>query len=165
MNKKTYLIVHIEHCEVHVSKNGVKADHVEVDHVDQLATGHDNTLVRLSGGQALPKAMAKDTLRKPGEQINELHNVPTVERRVTATECHKRETDHAGNETVETTRTITATEITPALEHKMPTTAIVRPHYAPRGRVHPSPPSPCPYCWAWASFTTCGQEKRGNNAN
>lgn len=144
MNKKTYLIVHIEHCEVHVSKNGVKADHVEVDHVDQLATGHDNTLVRLSGGQALPKAMAKDTLRKPGEQINELHNVPTVERRVTATECHKRETDHAGNETVETTRTITATEITPALEHKMPTTAIVAAALCATGACPPIAPVSVP---------------------
>lgn len=144
MNKKTYLIVHIEHCEVHVSKNGVKADHVEVDHVDQLATGHDNTLVRLSLGQALPKAMAKDTLRKPGEQINELHNVPTVERRVTATECHKRETDHAGNETVETTRTITATEITPALEHKMPTTAIVAAALCATGACPPIAPVSVP---------------------
>lgn len=144
MNKKTYLIVHIEHCEVHVSKNGVKADHVEVDHVDQLATGHDNRLVRLSGGQALPKAMAKDTLRKPGEQINELHNVPTVERRVTATECHKRETDHAGNETVETTRTITATEITPALEHKMPTTAIVAAALCATGACPPIAPVSVP---------------------
>lgn len=59
MNKKTYLIVHIEHCEVHVSKNGVKADHVEVDHVDQLATGHDNTLVRLSGGKPCPRPWRK----------------------------------------------------------------------------------------------------------
>lgn len=134
----------IQHCDVHVSKNGVKADHVEVDHVDQLATGHDNTLVRLSGGQTLPKAMAKDTLRKPGEQINELHNVPTVERRVTATECHKRETDHAGNETVETTRTITATEITPALEHKMPTTAIVAAALCATGACPPIAPVSVP---------------------
>lgn len=134
----------IQHCDVYVSKDGVKAERVEVAHVDQLATGDNNALVRLTGRQALPKAMAKDTLRKPGEQINELHNVPTVERRVTATECHKRETDHAGNETVETTRTITATEITPALEHKMPTTAIVAAALCATGACPPIAPVSVP---------------------
>lgn len=144
MEKKTYLIIHVEHCDVYVSKDGVKADHVEIDHVDQLATGHDNTLVRLSGGRALPKPMAKDALRKLGEQINELLTAPTMERRVTATECQKRETDHAGNETVETTRTVTASEVTSSPERKMPTAAIAAAALCATGACPPIAPVSVP---------------------
>lgn len=115
----------IQHCDVYVSKDGVKAERVEVAHVDQLATGDNNALVRLTGRQALSSPALRDALAKAGKDCHDLLAPSTVERKVTVTKCKKRESVHPGNETVETTRTVTALEIVKSHEPKLPTATIV----------------------------------------